>query len=136
MTKVALVMPRDLKILSVIVQECVPVGQMSLETAVIDAKMNITDFPPAKVITIKNILEIPIDLDSFTIDNISVCSCNPNGSENPQCNDNGQCPCKENFSGERCDSCAEGYSMGGFPTCQVLRFQDFGKLLLSLMKSL
>ena len=59
---------------------------------------------------------------------ISACACNEIGSvDENECNEKGVCSCKENkrgeenISGERwCDSCAEGYSMGGFPTCQVL----------------
>ena len=57
---------------------------------------------------------------------ISVCACNESGSVDAFCNEKGLCSCKqnkrgeENISGDKCDSCSEGYSMGGFPTCQVL----------------
>ena len=50
---------------------------------------------------------------------ISDCNCNPEGSKSGQCSSkNGQCPCKENFKGTKCDKCAEGYTLNGFPSCQ------------------
>ena len=47
------------------------------------------------------------------------CECNAEGSESTQCADNGKCTCKPNVTGDKCDQCAEGYTMNGFPTCQV-----------------
>ena len=41
------------------------------------------------------------------------------GSEGENCADDGQCACKEHVSGSHCDECEAGYSMNGFPTCQV-----------------
>ena len=42
------------------------------------------------------------------------------GSEDGNCASDGQCSCKENIAGAKCDQCQEGYSMNGFPTCQVI----------------
>ena len=44
------------------------------------------------------------------------------GSEGENCADDGQCACKEHVSGSHCDECEAGYSMNGFPTCQVSFF--------------
>ncbi len=48
------------------------------------------------------------------------CQCNAEGSTDvTTCGaQDGQCACKPNVVGQNCDACAEGYSMGGFPTCQ------------------
>ena len=35
------------------------------------------------------------------------------------CNAKEQCVCKSHIIGEKCDRCEEGYSMNGFPNCQV-----------------
>ena len=48
------------------------------------------------------------------------CQCNMDGSEDGNCASDGQCSCKENIAGAKCDQCQEGYSMNGFPTCQVI----------------
>ena len=48
------------------------------------------------------------------------CQCNLDGSEDGNCATDGQCSCKENIAGAKCDQCQEGYSMNGFPTCQVI----------------
>ena len=38
------------------------------------------------------------------------CLCNTFGSEDTNCsNDEGVCTCKEGYTGDKCDSCAEGY---------------------------
>ena len=47
------------------------------------------------------------------------------GSEGENCADDGQCACKEHVSGSHCDECEAGYSMNGFPTCQVSFFLFF-----------
>ena len=45
------------------------------------------------------------------------------GSEEENCNDaDGQCACKEHIAGAKCDECEAGFSMNGFPTCQVCSF--------------
>ena len=42
------------------------------------------------------------------------CDCNQDGSDD--CTDDGNCICKENISGEKCDSCMED-AYGTFPDC-------------------
>ena len=37
------------------------------------------------------------------------------GSDWPPCDEEGQCKCKPNFEGEKCDKCANGYF--GLPDC-------------------
>ena len=44
------------------------------------------------------------------------CGCNMDGSEDKLCDDAGQCNCKCNVQGEKCDSCMDGFF--GFPACQ------------------
>lgn len=47
----------------------------------------------------------------------SACDCNPSGTTGRVCGPTGnQCPCKPNFSGNKCDRCAAGYY--GYPQCQ------------------
>lgn len=45
------------------------------------------------------------------------CHCDIEGSSSFECEKfGGQCPCRENVVGRRCDSCKTGYF--GFPSCQ------------------
>ena len=38
------------------------------------------------------------------------CECDhPKGAESITCNDDGQCDCKENFKGLKCNECKENY---------------------------
>ena len=37
------------------------------------------------------------------------CGCNMDGSEDKLCDDAGQCECKPNFMGSKCNRCAIGY---------------------------
>ena len=41
------------------------------------------------------------------------CDCNPDGSVNHLCDDNGKCTCKENMTGDKCDRADDGFY--GFP---------------------
>ena len=36
------------------------------------------------------------------------CDCNPSGSSNLQCDEDGVCPCNPNAGGTKCDFCADG----------------------------
>ena len=47
------------------------------------------------------------------------CGCNMDGSEDKLCDDAGQCNCKCNVQGEKCDSCVDGFF--GFPACQGIK---------------
>ena len=50
------------------------------------------------------------NLSSENAAGCSPCLCNPFGSTDPYCNrDSGQCLCKENVEGSRCDRCVPGY---------------------------
>ena len=37
------------------------------------------------------------------------CECHPVGSEGTQCDDSGQCPCKDTVDGRKCDECAPAH---------------------------
>ena len=37
------------------------------------------------------------------------CKCNKGVKEGKGCNNSGQCDCKPNFTGVKCDQCATGY---------------------------
>ena len=37
------------------------------------------------------------------------CNCNLQGSVTKECDDVGNCQCKPNFKGEKCDQCNDGY---------------------------
>jgi len=45
-----------------------------------------------------------------------ICDCDELGSTSIDCNRNGQCSCKQGYSGLKCDTCAEDYY--GFPDCK------------------
>jgi hypothetical protein len=52
------------------------------------------------------------------------CSCDEYGSLDVQCNIvTGQCPCKENFMGQRCDLCEENKYRDGFE-CPSMRIKS------------
>ena len=46
----------------------------------------------------------------------SDCECNEEGSMDSTCNGDGQCTCKANIQGEKCDNCTDGYF--DFPNCR------------------
>ena len=46
---------------------------------------------------------------------ILACDCNMAGSEDNNCANDGQCTCKCNIKGEKCDECNLEYY--GFPDC-------------------
>ena len=64
---------------------------------------------------------------------IAVCACDPTGAVEEICDKtDGECLCKDNFNGLRCDVCARGY--WGFPAC-VGRY-TFISLLAHLSRTL
>jgi hypothetical protein len=51
----------------------------------------------------------------YYYDLILACNCDEYGSLDVQCDIvTGQCPCKENFMGQRCDLCEENKYRDGF----------------------
>ena len=49
------------------------------------------------------------------------CQCDATkGSDNVQCDESGQCPCKTNYSGLKCDSCIEGFYLDADSLCQSI----------------
>ena len=47
----------------------------------------------------------------------SACECNEKGSKNSTCNGYGQCTCKKNIQGAKCNTCNAG--LVDFPECKV-----------------
>ena len=50
------------------------------------------------------------------------CGCNPEGSQNGNCDSYGQCSCNVGFTGTKCNGCATGYT--GYPNCTSKFFKD------------
>ncbi|XP_060569790.1 laminin subunit gamma-1-like, partial [Ruditapes philippinarum] len=48
----------------------------------------------------------------------TACNCDPTGSEDLQCNDQGQCQCKPGVTGQRCDRCEDNYYDFGIYGCR------------------
>ena len=46
----------------------------------------------------------------------SDCDCNAQGSYGNTCNANGECNCKANIVGNKCNACSAGFY--NFPNCQ------------------
>ena len=69
-----------------------------------------------------------INLFIFIFSNLD-CNCDPNGSEALTCDaETGQCHCKCNVIGDKCDTCSSGYH--NFPTtveenCHGMIWRDF-----------
>ena len=64
-----------------------------------------------------------IELGSFikvSLNWITACGCDTEGSEYLQCNTTGQCPCKNNVNGAKCTECVE--NTFNFPTCSSKKF--------------
>ena len=64
--------------------------------------MNIITFPLAQV------FRNQICLVTFRLIRFLGCDCNPEGSESLQCDENGQCKCKQGFTGLQCNECLTG----------------------------
>uniref|UniRef100_A0AC35TUM0 Laminin subunit alpha n=1 Tax=Rhabditophanes sp. KR3021 TaxID=114890 RepID=A0AC35TUM0_9BILA len=68
---------------------------------------DVTDFCRDKIFSLTT------DFNRFTLP----CECNPSGSSSFSCAEyGGQCGCKENIMGRKCDKCKPGYF--NFPACQ------------------
>ena len=52
------------------------------------------------------------------------CGCNLNNSKNQDCDYNGRCDCKENFSGSKCTKCAP--DIVNYPVCKGNLSQKYG----------
>ena len=46
------------------------------------------------------------------------CKCNPNGSITLKCDSNGDCTCKDGFTGKACDACKEGFTGNKCDECK------------------
>lgn len=56
-----------------------------------------------------------LDYFLYSCEFILACNCDQYGSLDVQCDiKTGQCPCKENFMGQRCDLCEENKYRDGF----------------------
>ena len=61
------------------------------------------------------------------------CLCNTFGSEDTNCsNDEGICTCKEGYTGDKCDSCAEGYFQVNNDCISKLMFVYIYKVIILL----
>ena len=65
--------------------------------------------------------------------NIVACNCNEFGANDSSCNNNGTCACKDNYGGDKCDYCKEGFF--GFPNCQGMQYDICQTLNISNIKS-
>lgn len=54
---------------------------------------------------------------------ISACNCENTGSIGVSCDNEGKCQCKENFDGNRCEKCKEGFY--NYPICEGNISHDF-----------
>lgn len=54
---------------------------------------------------------------------ISACNCENTGSIGISCDNEGKCQCKENFDGNRCEKCKEGFY--NYPICEGSILHDF-----------
>lgn len=59
----------------------------------------------------KNVLNIHCPLKNL----FTGCGCSAEGSVSQTCQQNGQCQCKENYTGTKCDSCRYGFY--DYPRC-------------------
>ena len=126
-----IVIKKDLTILNVTMKmDSAPATQTFLALSVINVLMDFMDFQNVKVgFCYQYFWNKYIYLSFFNktlywfffTDN---CDCNKEGSNDTKCdNENGQCSCKSNIFGIKCEKCVEG--LYGFPKCQ-------GRFLLSI----
>jgi hypothetical protein len=54
---------------------------------------------------------------------ISACKCEDIGSIGVSCDNEGRCQCKDNFDGNRCERCQEGFY--NYPICEGNILHDF-----------
>ena len=48
------------------------------------------------------------------------------GTNDDFCDDDGKCTCNDNYGGDKCDECKEGFD--GFPNCAKGNFLNLSKL--------
>ena len=60
----------------------------------------------------------------FILSSISVCQCNSHGSTTLQCNDNGDCTCKQEFTGTKCNECKPNFTGIKCQSCKA-GFYDY-----------
>ena len=53
-----------------------------------------------------------------SIQQLSECNCNQDGSSSLQCDDNGVCNCKDGFTGSKCDNCVPNVIGNMCDSCQ------------------
>ena len=84
-----------------------------------------------------------LKINTYSV-SISDCNCNPGGSITLECNDNGDCACKNGYAGQKCDKCKPNMTgetcdkceetFFNYPSCQGLFLKKIG-LWLSKNKS-
>ncbi|GFN92862.1 LOW QUALITY PROTEIN: laminin subunit gamma-1 [Plakobranchus ocellatus] len=59
------------------------------------------------------------------------CGCDPQGSTSLQCNESGQCPCKDSVTGLKCDVCKDGFYGFGADGCTACNCSESGSMSLN-----
>ena len=112
--KDALAMTKDQKAQSVTPPENVLAKLTSKATVVINASLLSMVSLIAKV----HPTRLPEKFNDLNLISFPACQCNAEGSESTDsCDESGKCACKPNIAGDKCDQCAEGFGMNGFPSC-------------------
>ena len=125
-------MPRDQLIQDVTVVDYVvaktDLGVIGVKNAVISMMdLLVTDVSQiimgSQIAHVRLILLLTFNLFRSNSIHVLDCDCDPNGSKSLQCDDNGNCQCKEGLNistdpedGGKCDSCIQDYY--GFPNCK------------------
>ena len=74
---------------------------------------------------VKKVAQIdhPCILEHQMYSSFSDCKCNPDGSKTLECDDvNGDCTCKEGFTGSKCDECKPNFTGDKCDTCDETFF--------------
>ncbi|GFR89290.1 laminin subunit beta 1, partial [Elysia marginata] len=59
------------------------------------------------------------------------CACDPQGSTSLQCDESGQCPCKDSVQGFKCDVCKDGFYGFGANGCAACNCSTAGSVSLN-----